>query len=301
MKEVVILQNNRVNPRSAFDDYGSDNSLENNANQKKEDLNEHNIGMFFAKSVSSGFVKLSPGKVLIKSFGFLDKIGYAFITIGFFVLLAILKNEETNVESSIPALIIGIILLGLGILIVSVVKTYSVIDYKSKTIYTETQLKGASIWKSSQTSINNIIEISLDNRPIESSAQNMGMGSQAYMVQGKGNMQRVVSKCDSAVAALLKSGKIFYITEFTNNALIREAYKSFSAEVAKAFGINYKTNFDDYKLVVKKRGPKYYFDIENYKKVTSDSILLSIARIMFGVAFILGAIILMFYLIYKFV
>ena len=298
---MVDVQNSRVNPKTSFDEYGSENFIDNNTNQKKEELNELNVGMFFSKSVSSGFVKLSEGKVLIKSFGFLDKIGYAFITIGTFVLLAILRDRETNIDSSIPALIIGIILLALGFLIVSVVKTYSVIDYKSKTIYTETQLNGFSLWKSGQTSINNIIEISLDNRSIESSAQNLGMGSQAYMFQGKGNMQRVVSKCDSAVAALLKSGKIFYITEFTNNALIREAYKSFSSEIAKAFGINYKNNFDDYKLVVKKRGSKYYFDIENFRKVTSDSLLVSIARIMFGVLFLLGAIFLMFYLIYKFV
>ena len=129
----------------------------------------------------------------------------------------------------------------------------------------------------------------------------MGMGSQTYLIDCKKNVQRVVAKCDSAIAALLKNGKIYYITDFTNNINIREAYKLFSSELAKAYNINYKTNFDDYKLVVKKKGPKYYLDIENYKKVTSDSVLMSIARIIFGVMFILGAIVLMFYLIYKFV
>ena len=292
------MQYNRNIPRSSADDdsfgYNNDN------NQKGEALNSGNARIIFAKSASTGLVSFADGKVLVKSFGFLDKIGYAFITIGSFVVLVILKNKEN--ETPIGGLLIGILLFILGFIIVKVVKTYSVIDYRAKAIYTETLFNNkVTLWKSGTTYINNITEISIDNRPVETSAQNMGMGSQTYLISGKNKVRGTVAKCDSAIAALLKNGKIYYITDFTNNINIREAYKLFSSELAKAYNINYKTNFDDYKLVVKKKGPKYYLDIENYKKVTSDSVLMSIARIIFGVMFILGAIVLMFYLIYKFV
>jgi hypothetical protein len=291
---VNILEYNRNISRHAFKDAVSDNNIDYSS--PKIELNDHNAKTFFAESASTGLIKFSDGKVLIRSLGLLDRIGYAFIIIGMVTSVCILKNNHIDIESSLPTLIIVIVIFVLGLLIVSVVKTYSVIDYKSKTIYTETQLKEYSIWKSGKTPIYSIIEISIDNRPTEASAQNIGKG---YLINSKANVQGQISKCESAVAALLKSGKIFYITEFSNDACIREAYKSFSAEIAKSFNINYKSNYDDYRLVVKKRGPKYYFDLENYTKVTSDSVLMSIARIVFGVIFFLGAVYLLFYLIHN--
>ncbi len=294
IKEVKIVQNSRDFSRpSVNNSFSNDNSLNNSQNIV---LNDNNAKKLFAESASTGLIKFSDGKVLIRSLGLLDRIGYAFITIGMITSVCILKNNQIDIEYSLPPLIIVIVIFVLGLLIVSVVKTYSVIDYKSKTIYTETQLKEYSIWKSGKTPIYSIIEISIDNRPTEASAQNIGKG---YLIKSKANVQGQISKCESAVAALLKSGKIFYITEFSNDACMREAYKSFSAEIAKSFNINYKSNFDDYRLVVKKRGPKYYFDLENYTKVTSDSVLMSIARIVFGVIFILGAVYLLFYLIHN--
>lgn len=293
MKEVKIVQNNRDFSRTSVNNsFANDNSLDNSQNIV---LSDNNAKKLFSKSASSEYVSFSNGKVMIKSFGVLDKIGYAFLTVGSFLLLLVLKKDfEVNAISLIST---GAVLALIGVLITSIVKTFSVIDYRSKSIYSETQFNGNGIWKSGKsTPFSNIIEISIDNQPQETSAQNMGMGTSAVLVNGKG-AQKQIAKCDSAIAALLKNGTIFYITDFTSNLGIRNVYKVFASELAKALNVSYKTNFDDYKLVVKKRGTKFYFDLENYTKVTSSSVAGSLVRIFLGVLFIIGAIILMHYLL----
>ena len=87
-------------------------------------------------------------------------------------------------------------------------------------------------------------------------------------------------------------GLYFYITEFTSNVDITNVYKVFASELAKALNTNYKTIFDDYKLVVKKRGSKFYFDSENYKTITGSYARDIMILIFLGILLMIGA---MFY------
>ena len=280
------MQNNREFSRQLTNNSVTSKYNNNLNNSQEIELNDNNAKALFAKSASSEYVSFSNGKVLIKSFGFLDKIGYAFLAVGAFILYLILSGHDGGISLYLK----GAITIIAGFVIVSFVKTFSVIDYKSKSIYSETQFKGKGIWKSKKTTaFSNIVEISVDNRPTEVTAQNMGMGLSSLLVQGKG-AQKNVAKSDSAIAALLNNGTIFYITEFTSNADITNIYKVFSSELAKAINVKYKTNYDDnYKLVVKKRGTKYYFDSENYKAFSGNYVRGIIIYVFLGILAIIGA------------
>ena len=280
------MQNSRGFPKPSVENsFANNNSLNNSQNIV---LNDNNAKKLFSKSASSEYVSFSNGKILIKSFGVLDKIGYAFLAVGAFILFLILRGSDGGISLYLT----GAIIILAGFLIVSFIKTFSVIDYKSKSIYSETQFKEKVIWKSNKTtSFSNIIEIAVDNRPTEVTAQNMGMGLSSLLVQGKG-ANKQVAKCDSAIAALLNNGTIFYITEFTSNVDITNVYKVFASELAKALNTNYKTIFDDYKLVVKKRGSKFYFDSENYKTITGSYARDIMILIFLGILLMIGA---MFY------
>ena len=295
------MQYNRDFPRTTADNLISEGVSNSFNNQKNTVLNDNNARVFFQKSSSSGYVSFSDGKVKVKTFGFLDKIGYAFIIIGFVLVLFMAHGLNQGLSFSFISLIVVILLLIVGFLTVLVVKTFSVVDYKSRTIYTETDFRSICIWKTRRIPIADISNISIDNRPVESSVQNIGMSSQASLIHGEDSAHRRVSNCDSAIAFLLKNGKLIHFTEFTNNTNLRETYIVFATEFADAFNINYKANLDDYKLVVRKVGNRYCLGSENYREITSDSILMSIARIMIGIIFIVGTIYLVFYLIYKYV
>lgn len=278
------MQNSRDFSRpSVNNSFANDNILDNSQNIV---LSDNNAKKLFSKSASSEYVSFSNGKVMIKSFGVLDKIGYAFLAVGAFILFLILRGSDGGFSLYLT----GAIVILAGFFIVSYVKTFSVIDYKNKSIYSETQFKGKGIWKSNKTTaFNNIVEISVDNRPTEVTAQNMGMGLSSLLVQGKSAHEHV-AKSDSAIAALLNNGTIFYITDFTSNADITKVYKIFSSELAKAINVSYKTNNnDDYQLVVKKRGTKFYFDLENYKTVTGNYVKGIIIYIFVGILAIIGA------------
>ena len=278
------MQNNRDFSRTSVNNsFANDNILDNSQNIV---LSDNNAKKLFSKSASSEYVSFSNGKVMIKSFGVLDKIGYAFLAVGAFILFLILRGSDGGFSLYLT----GAIVILAGFFIVSYVKTFSVIDYKNKSIYSETQFKGKGIWKSNKTTaFNNIVEISVDNRPTEVTAQNMGMGLSSLLVQGKSAHEHV-AKSDSAIAALLNNGTIFYITDFTSNADITKVYKIFSSELAKAINVSYKTNNnDDYQLVVKKRGTKFYFDLENYKTVTGNYVKGIIIYIFVGILAIIGA------------
>ncbi len=135
-----------------------ENSL---SNSQKINLNDNNVRIFFAKSASSEYVTFSDGKVMIKSFGVLDKIGYAFLAVGAFSLYIVLRSSDSGIGLFLTGLVLALI----GVLIISFVKTFSVIDYRSKSIYSETLFKGNGIWKSNKsTAFSNIVEISVDYR-----------------------------------------------------------------------------------------------------------------------------------------
>ena len=279
-----IVQNSRDFSRpSVNNSFANDNN-----NSQNIVLSDNNAKKLFSKSASSEYVSFSSGKVMIKSFGVLDKIGYGFLAVGAYILFLILRGSDGGISLYLT----GAIIILVGFLIVSFVKTFSVIDYRTKSIYSETQFKGKGIWKSNKTTaFSNIIEISVDNRPTEVTAQNMGMGLSSLLVNGNG-AHKHVAKSDSAIAALLNNGTIFYITDFTSNADITNVYKVFSCELAKAINVSYKTNNnDDYQLVVKKRGTKFYFDSDNYKAFTGNYVKGIIIYIFLGILLIIGAMI----------
>lgn len=273
--------------------YPNQPNLEGPQNLVSEKLSDSNVRSFFKKSANSGFVSFLPGKVLIKSFTSFDEIGYAFTTVGVVVMI-VASRTENNLEYSVTGLVIGLILGAIGKLLNHLIKSYTVIDYRNRCIYTESILKSFSIWKNKRINFSDIAEISIDNRPTEASthykAKNTGTPSVI-----KGNQGLIlINKHESAVAILSKKGKLYHITDFTIERNLADTFKIFSKELADALKIKYKINYNNYKLIVKKVGQNYYLDSENNETITVAKIILSFCRIVFGVAFIGGAILLMF-------
>ena len=295
-------RNNATQMNNAYIQETNETQLESSDSLENETLSDYNVRAFFRKSSSNSNVLFLPGKVLVKSYGFLDKIGYAFLAVGGFLAYGLLSGKLSDNNQEIPLIIIALICIAIGFVVITLVKTYSVIDYKSKKIYKETQIKGNSFIKTGTINISDITEISIDNRETDASVQNFGQMAEDGLKSGNIGASRANNMgFDSAIAFLLKNGKIVYFTDFTSNRKLVVSYNVFFVEMAKALKIKYKSNNLNYKLVVKKRGPKYYFDCIDYKKASSDKIAGSILNILLGVIFILGVIFLVFYLIYKFV
>ena len=295
-------RNNNFQRNNAHIQETNESHLESSNSFENEILSDHNVRAFFRKSSSNSNVLFLPGKVLVKSYGFLDKIGYAFLTIGGFIVLGLLRGKLPDENQVIYLIITALICIAIGFVVITLVKTYSVIDYKSKKIYKETQIKGNSFIKTGTININDITEISIDNRETDASVQNFGQMAEDGLKSGNVGASRANNMgFDSAIAFLLKNGKIAYFTEFTSNKKLIESYNVFFVEMAKALKINYKTNTFNHKLVVKKKGPKFYLDFVDYKKVTSDKVAGSILNILIGVLVMLGSIILIFYLIHKYI
>ena len=263
-----------------------------------EKLSELNVRTYFKGSANSNIVSFANGKVLLKCYTSFDEIGYAFTIIGMVVMVVVARNDNNSLGYTLTGLVIGLILCGLGKLLNYLIKSYSVIDYRNRCIYKELLLNSFSIWKYKKINFSDIAEIAIDNRPTEAATHYKAkLTGTPTLIQGNKKVI-IINKFESAVTLLLKKGKLHYITDFTIEKNLADTYIIFSQELAKALKIKYKMNFNNFKLIVKKLGQNYYLDSENNETITVAKIILSFCRIVFGVAFIGIAILLMFRIMY---
>ena len=264
-----------------------------------EDIDDSNARKFFRNSgFNEDYVKFSNGKVFLKSYGFLDQVGYM-LFVGGVLLVAVcfrVSKEGANKEFDIELFLIGLLMGIIGFVVTFIVKSYAVYDYRNKCIYTETHLVGLKIWQTLSLKIDEICAVSTDSRTATASPQNLASIAYSRIKLGSKTLTT-----ESAVAALLKNGKIYYITGFTTNDELKRIFRMFSKDLSVAIKTKYKPNANGYKLIVQKEGGNYSLDSEiiSDSPIGDKNIFVAFFDILLAVFLIVGGLVLVIYLMYK--
>ncbi len=248
----------------------------------------------FRPLAATGLLKISDGKVLLRTNTSIESISSGLMVLGFITIGVIFKSKDLSEETIVVFCIIGLMSLFCGILLKKAFSSYSVFDNKQHKTYTECFFFSKSIYRSKAISKNEIQEISVDHRKIEGSLVNTSNA----MNEGK-NVQR--EPFESAIVYLLKNGQLSHFNNFTNWNGANEFFLHVAISMSAAWGLAFKDSEINTKFMVKRLRGKPALYPTDLNEVNAVTVFYSILRIIIGVAVALGSIILVFWLIYKFV
>lgn len=248
----------------------------------------------FRPLAATGLLKITDGKVLLRTNTNIESLSSGLMVLGAITIGVIFKSEGLSNETVVTFCVVGLISLLCGILLKKAFASYSVFDNKQHKAYTECFFFSKSIYKSKAISKNEIQEIGVDHRKIEGSLVNTSNA----MNEGR-NAQR--EPFESAIVYLLKNGKLSYFNSFTNWNGANEFYMHVAISMSAVWCLAFKNSEINTKFMVKRLRGKPALYPTDLNEVNAVSIFYSIVRIIIGVAVALGSIILVFWLIYKFV
>lgn len=273
----------------------------------RERINDKNAELFFSPAQTTNRLFFSRGKVLYKTFSNYDAPGIALSVIGFF-LVAIQFNQKT--EFDLKVFVIGLMCFAIGMIFQKLVSTYAVVDYSCDRIYKEVHIASSCVYKSNSIARRQIIEIGVDHQEKSATLDNMANARSLSAPRPKDIVKKdsffdnntpITAPTDSAVILLLSDGKTYYFNGFSGTLSAEVSCNAIAKCISFAWDIPFKKTSAKEKLVAKKIGHKWLFSKESYAKKDFKSIATSIINIILGVGILLGAIVLMFFLILKFV
>ena len=294
----------KMNHKSGNDDSFFNKKKKDSESIKNEEIDDSNVRYFFRDFTrDEKYIFFEKGRILIKSFSFLDNIGHLMIVFGFLLSVSAFAKSKHESYSEIDMVFrlkmfgTGVALFITGIIIIKIINAYTVINYYDKIICREIMLGNKTLFRNNEIRFDDILEVSIDYQEASASPQNL---STIFSPFNGFALSTSEGLTECAVAVLLYNGKIEYITAFTCNLFLKSVYIKFSKGLAEALKKKYVPNLHQQSLSIKKSDKDYTLGFQScIKKESEGEILVKTIKILFGLliscVIIIGIIILYFY------